>query len=81
MTTMDGKTRMILVSTMTAVMVLVVTFVATLINIGLRAEFLLQWITAYLIAWPIAAITGYLVMPSARRFTEWIVDRTREEAP
>lgn len=71
---MDGKTRLILITTMTAVMVLVVTLVATLLNIGLRADFVLQWLKAYLIAWPVAAATGYLVMPVARRFATRVVD-------
>ena len=66
---MDGKARLILVTTMTAVMVLMVTLIATFINIGLRADFVSQWIKAYLIGWPIAAVTGYFVMPAARRFT------------
>jgi hypothetical protein len=70
---MDGKARLILVTTMTSVMVLVVTLVATFLNIGLRVDFVFQWLKAYLIAWPIAAITGYLVMPAARRFTTRIV--------
>ena len=70
---MDGKARLILVTTMTAVMVLVVTLVATFLNIGLRADFLFQWLKAYLISWPIAAITAYLVMPAARRITTRIV--------
>ena len=73
---MDGKARLILVTTMTAVMVLVVTLVATFLNIGLRADFVFQWLKAYLVAWPIAAITGYLVMPAARRFTARIVSLT-----
>jgi Protein of unknown function (DUF2798) len=71
---MDGKARLILVTTMTAVMVLMVTLIATFINIGLRADFVSQWIKAYLIGWPIAAITGYFVMPAARRFTMRIVN-------
>jgi Protein of unknown function (DUF2798) len=71
---MDGKARLILVTTMTAVMVLMVTLIATYINIGLRADFVFQWIKAYLIGWPIAAITGYFVMPAARRFTVRIVN-------
>lgn len=67
---MDSKAaRFLLVTTMTAVMVLVVTLVATVINIGLAPGFVLQWLKAYLVAWPIAAVTGYLVMPAARRFT------------
>jgi hypothetical protein len=70
---MDGKARLILVTTMTAVMVLVVTLVATFLNIGLRADFVFQWLKAYVISWPIAAITGFLVMPAARRVTTRIV--------
>ncbi len=72
---MDGKARLILVTTMTSVMVLMVTFVATFLNIGLRADFLTQWIKAYLIGWPIAAITGYFFMPAARRITGRIMAR------
>ena len=71
---MDGKARLILVTAMTAVMVLMVTLIATVINIGLRADFIVQWIKAYLIGWPVAAITGYFIMPTARRFTARIVN-------
>ena len=46
-----------------------VTLVATYLNLGLRPDFILQWAKAYIVAWPIAAMTGYLVMPMARRFT------------
>jgi len=70
---MDGKARLILVTTMTSVMVLMVTLVATLLNIGLRHDFLFQWIKAYLIGWPIAAVTGYFFMPAARRVTTRVV--------
>lgn len=70
---MDSKSRFILVTTMTAVMVLMVTFIATLLNIGLRHDFLLQWTKAYLIGWPIAAVTGFLFMPTARRITDRIL--------
>ena len=70
---MDGKARLILVTTMTSVMVLMVTLVATLLHIGLRSDFMLQWIKAYLVAWPIAAVTGYFIMPAARRLTTRIV--------
>ena len=72
---MDGKARFILVTTMTAVMVLMVTLIATLINLGLPSDFLVQWMKAYFIAWPVAAATGYLVMPAARRATDAIMAR------
>ena len=70
---MDGKARLILVTIMTAIMVLLFTLVATLLNIGPRSDFVLQWVKVYLIGWPIAAVTGYFVMPAARRFTTRIV--------
>ena len=70
---MDHKTRIILVTTMTSVMVLMVTLIATFVNIGFRADFLLQWMKSYLLGWPIAAITGYFIMPAARRFTTRVV--------
>ena len=70
---MDGKARFILVTTMTAMRVLMVTLIATFVNIGLRHDFLLQWTKAYLIGWPVAAVTGYAIMPMARRFTSRMV--------
>jgi hypothetical protein len=70
---MPWKTRLILVLLMTSVMVLMVTLIVTYLNLGLRAEFAFQWVKAYFIAWPIAAITGYLIMPASRRMTDWIV--------
>jgi hypothetical protein len=71
---MTGKARFILVATMTAIMVLMVTLVATLINLGLASDFLIQWAKAYIVSWPVAALTGYLVMPAAHRFTMRIVN-------
>ena len=72
---MDAKTRLILVLLMSSVMVLMVTLIVTFLNLGLRSDFALQWVKAYLIAWPIAAMTGFVVMPTARRLTDHIVAR------
>jgi len=72
---MDGKARLILALLMSSVMVLMVTLLVTFLNLGLRSDFLLQWVKAYFIAWPVAAVTGFLVMPAARRLTEQIVAR------
>jgi hypothetical protein len=77
---MDAKTRIILPTLMSAMMVLMVTFVVTLLNLGLRADFLAQWGKAYMIAWPIAAATGYLILPLARRATARIVAYIEESA-
>jgi hypothetical protein len=70
---MDAKTRFILAAIMSSMMVFMVTLVVTYVNLGLRPDFLLQWVKAYFIAWPVAATTGFLVMPMARRATDGIV--------
>jgi hypothetical protein len=69
---MDAKRRLILVLLMSSVMVMMVTLLVTLLNLGLRADFVLQWVKAYFIAWPVAAVTGFFVMPSARRLSDRI---------
>jgi hypothetical protein len=71
--TMDAKTRFVLAAVMSSMMVFMVTLIVTYLNLGLRPDFLLQWVKAYFIAWPIAAVTGFLVMPMARRATDGIV--------
>ncbi|HTS41577.1 MAG TPA: DUF2798 domain-containing protein [Xanthobacteraceae bacterium] len=70
---MDTKSRAILAVLMSAMMVFMVTLLATFINLGMRPDFIGQWIKAYVIAWPVAATTAFLVMPAARRATERIV--------
>jgi Protein of unknown function (DUF2798) len=72
---MDAKARLILALIMSSVMVFMVTLLVTFLNLGLRSDFLLQWVKAYFIAWPIAAATAYVWMPAARRLTERIVAR------
>jgi len=69
---MDAKTRLILVLLMSSVMVMMVTLLVTLLNLGLRANFAIEWLKAYLIAWPVAALTGFFIMPSARRLSDRI---------
>ena len=70
---MDARTRAILALLQSSVMVLMVTLLVTYLNLGFDPDFLRQWIKAYFIAWPIAATTGFLVMPPARPLTERIV--------
>jgi hypothetical protein len=70
---MDAKTRFLLVTTMTSVMVCMVTLIATLLNIGMRHDFLFQWAKAFIVGWPIAAVTGFFFMPVARRITDRIL--------
>ena len=45
----------------------------TFLDLGLRSDFLIQWVKAYFIAWPVAATTAFFIMRSARRLTDRIV--------
>ncbi len=73
---MDWKVRALTAALMTIVMVAIVTFVATFLALGLDQGFVWQWAKAYIIAWPIAAGTGFVVMPTARRLAERIAGKT-----
>jgi hypothetical protein len=70
---MDWKTRLVLSIVMTSVMVLAVTLLATWLALGFDRGFLMQWLKAYFVAWPIAALTAFLFMPAARRITDRIM--------
>lgn len=70
---MDAKARLLLAVLMTSVMVFMVTLIATYLNLGFDPGFLRQWVKAYFVAWPIAALTAFVVMPPARWLTERII--------
>ena len=70
---MEAKPRFILAALMSAMMVFMVTRLVTYLNLGFRADFLGQRAKAYVIAWPIAGVTGFLVMPMSQRATDGIM--------
>jgi hypothetical protein len=70
---MGWKARLVQVLLMSSVMVAMVTLLVTYLNLGLRAGFVVQWVKAYFIAWPVAAVTGFTIMQPARRLTELIL--------
>ncbi len=70
---MEGKARIIFPIIATAIIVLVASAAVTFSNIGPRGDFVPRWLSAFLIGWPVAALTGYFVMPLMRRLTERIV--------
>jgi len=74
------KARVILSLLMSSVMVFMVTLLVTFLNLGLAPDFLIQWAKAYIIAWPVAAGTAFLIMPPARRLTDRIVARMERTA-
>jgi len=55
---------------LTAVMVLVVTGVSTVINVGLTPDFLARWAKSWIGAWIVAFPTVMIVGPWARRTAE-----------
>lgn len=52
---------------MAAVMVFIVTFFVTLVNIGWTANFVERWMRAFAVAYCIAAPTMYFLAPAVRR--------------
>ena len=77
---MTRVARFVLATIMTSMMVFMVTMVATFINLGLRPDFVLQWAKSYIISWPIAATTAFLVMPTAQRLTTSLLARLGKTA-
>lgn len=58
---------------MGAKMVLVMTFFITLINLGWQEGFIVSWLKAYIVAYPIAVPVIYFLAPLARRFAaKWV---------
>lgn len=70
---MDWRVRALTAGFMTLVMVAMVTLIVTFLNLGFDPGFMRQWGTAFIISWPIAAITGFFVMPTARGLAERVV--------
>jgi hypothetical protein len=70
---MEGKARLIFPILATAVVVFVASAAVTFMNIGFRPDFLHRWLSAFIVGWPVAAATAYLVFPLVRRVTLLIV--------
>jgi Protein of unknown function (DUF2798) len=77
---MEGKARIIFPIVMTGIIVFFVSAVVTFLNIGMRADFLTQWMRSFGIGWPIAAFVGFFAMPVARSVTERLLSWI-EKAP
>jgi hypothetical protein len=69
----EGKAKFIFPVIATALIVFVVSAVVTFTNIGFRADFVHRWLSAFIIGWPVAAVTGLLLFPIVRRVTSRIV--------
>jgi hypothetical protein len=70
---MEGKARFIFPVAMAFFMALLMTAVVTFINLGFPANFFIQWMKAFAVAWPLASVVAFLAVPLARRITAMIV--------
>ena len=70
---MEGKAKFIFPILATGIIVFVVGCVVTFSNIGLRADFVPRWLSAFIIGWPVASVTGLIAFPYLRRATMGIV--------
>ena len=70
---MEGKGRFIFPIVITAIIVVIVSAVVTFFNIGLRPDFMPRWLSAFLVGWPVAALTAFFALPIARAATLRIV--------
>jgi hypothetical protein len=70
---MDDKARYIFPVIITAIIVFVVSGVVTWTNIGFRSDFVARWLSAFIVGWPVAAVTAFFAIPPVRRATQRIV--------
>jgi hypothetical protein len=71
---MEGKARYVFPIVITAIIVFVVSAVVTFANIGLRADFVARWLSAFIIGWPVASVTAFVAIPFARTLTMRLVE-------
>jgi hypothetical protein len=64
---MEDKARFIFPIMITAIIVFVVSAVVTWANIGFRADFVTRWLSAFILGWPVAAVTAFIAIPPVRR--------------
>jgi len=70
---MEGKAKFIFPVLETGIIVFVVSCVVTFSNIGLRADFVTRWFSAFFVGWPVALVTGLIAFPYVRRAITGIV--------
>ncbi len=63
------KQRLIFAFLMSFILSLLMTAWITLINLGLSEAFYTQWFTAFLLAWPAAALIAFVCGPEVQKLT------------
>jgi len=70
---MEGKAKFIFPIVITAIIVFIVSAVVTFFKIGMRADFVTRWLSAFMVGWPVAAVTAFFALLFARAVTLRIV--------
>jgi len=70
---MEGNAKFVFPIVITAIIVFIVSAVVTFSNIWLRADFVTRWLSAFMVGWPVAAVTAFIAFPFARAVTLRIV--------
>jgi len=59
---------------MGAMMIFLMTFVITMVNVGVVSDFVARWARAFLIAYVVGVPVIYFLAPAARRLTARVVE-------
>jgi len=70
---MEGKARFIFPILATGAVVFVASAAVTFSNIGFHPDFVRRWLFAFVVAWPVAAVTAFVAFPLVRRAVTRIV--------
>jgi hypothetical protein len=70
---LEGKAKYIFPVVATGVVVFFASAAVTIVNIGPRPDFVRRWLSAFVIAWPVAALTAMIAFPLVRKLTLRIV--------
>ncbi len=64
---MEGTAKFIFPVLAAGFVIFIVSSVVTFANIGFRADFIHRWLSAFVVGWPVGAVTALLVFPLLRR--------------
>ena len=67
------KQRLVFASVMSLILSFFMTLWVTWINLGFNPEFLTQWMRAFGLAWPAAAVISFIMAPMIQVITQRIL--------
>ncbi|OZG70775.1 hypothetical protein BTA51_24660 [Hahella sp. CCB-MM4] len=70
--------RLIFALFMSLALSILMTAWVTWINLGLVDGFIFKWGTAFITAWPAAAVISFLVGPRVHLLTTWTISKKKE---